>query len=731
MAPAGIGISLSGGGIRSASYCLGALQAMERNNMLFGEDRAKYITAVSGGSYIATAFAMVATGPISRQSAAGQQVKLKDKGDHSIKPVLEPPVDGRPDMRPFARGTPEERYLRDHTLYLTHGQGGISSAVWRVLLGLLFNCTGVILTVAVVAIPLGWFYGWVWPSLQAGCPTSCPSGEPFAIPANLWWAVIAGAGAATVSGFLWLALKTTRSWVRTMWGALSSILVVETLLLLMFGIGMPYLIHLARPFTTNPAISNSSQTTKTVAASTVSLGLFGLFVSWIAVARKLVATPTTLEKGVAKSLKSFAARHRSFFINLVAWIAGPLLVLGLIVVFAYVGSAHPPGWSTGDRRTELLLWAGCVVVLYCFWALADVTQSSLYPIYRRHLSSAFVLGRTTRSSPNTPSPTGVGDQDAAARPYTLPYRLTDMSSDFPEILICASANVSDYGVTPSGSNVTSFVFSKNWVGGPLVGGVKTEDYERDTGFGESPQSWFTTLPTAMAISGAAISPSMGKMTRPAFRFFMAVANLRLGVWIPNPRRLDKFRGRRGPRARPQYLVREMFGRNHLNAPYLYVTDGGHYENLGLVELLRRKCKTIWCIDASGDKIDTFDTFGGALLTAFAELGVTIDIDPVKDMAPPPAREGSEEPRYVKAPYAKGSITYADGTPGSIVVVKAGVPEDAPWGIRSYLAQHPEFPCDPTLDQLYDGDRFDAYRALGEFSVQAAIDSHGVDQNKGA
>jgi hypothetical protein len=698
---------------------------MERNDMLIGRGRAKYLSAVSGGSYIATAFAMVATGRI---EAAAEQ------GDPSIDPDKEPPKDGHPDMRPFARGTPEERYLRGHTLYLTHGRGGVPGAIWRVLVGLMFNLTLVGLTIAALAIPLGWFYGWAWPSLQAGCPGHCPSTEPFAVPSGLWWAVIATAIAATVSGYVWLAVRFRTRWVRTVWGTVSGTLAVGALALLLFGIGIPELIALARPHTTAQAVPASAQTVKSTTVAATSVGLFALFVSWVVVVRKVVATPTSLEKGVVKALRGFTARHRSFLIDMVAFLAGPVLVLALVVVFAYVGSAHPPGWSDGGHRWELLLWAGCVVALVALWWWVDVTQSSLYPIYRRYLSSAFVIGRTHRSDATIPSPTAVGEQDAEPRPYSISYRLSDCASeDFPEILICASANISDYGQTPSGSNVTSFVFSPSWVGGPLIGAVPTSEYEKCTGGGATAQSWFTTLPTAMAISGAAISPSMGKMTRPAFRFFMAVANLRLGVWVPNPRRLAKFEGRRRRHqilARPHYLVREMLGRNHLDAPYLYVTDGGHYENLGLVELLRRKCKTIWCIDASGDQIDTFDTFGGALLTAFSELGVSIDIDPNGDMAPPRPPEGSlPAPLYVKAPYCKGTITYADGKKGSIVLVKAGVPEDAPWNIRAYLAQHPHFPCDPTLDQLYDGDRFDAYRALGEFSVQAAITAFGVDQQK--
>jgi len=172
-------------------------------------------------------------------------------------------------------------------------------------------------------------------------------------------------------------------------------------------------------------------------------------------------------------------------------------------------------------------------------------------------------------------------------------------------------------------------------------------------------------------------------------------------------------------ARLDYLLREIFGRNHLDAPFLYVTDGGHYENLGLVELLRRKCETIWCIDASGDQPDTFDTLGGAFMTAEQELGIRFDIKPKEAMAPVAARSGND-PWFVRAPFCVGSFVYADGKPGVLVIVKAGVPKNAPWSVRSYHAQHPNFPCDPTLDQLFNGDRFEAYRELGRFSVEQVL-----------
>src|SRR5262249_57264306 len=52
-------VCCSGGGIRSATYCLGGLQALEEGALL---RRAKWIVGGSGGSYIAASRALVARG---------------------------------------------------------------------------------------------------------------------------------------------------------------------------------------------------------------------------------------------------------------------------------------------------------------------------------------------------------------------------------------------------------------------------------------------------------------------------------------------------------------------------------------------------------------------------------------------------------------------------------------------------------------------------------------------
>jgi len=723
--PEGLGISLSGGGIRSASFCLGALQSLTKADLLLGERPAKYLSSVSGGSYIATAMTMVTTGRIDGEEPT----------DPTDTPPDRPEEDGR-DFRPFVHGTPEEQYLRNRTLYLTHGKAGIPGVVWRVLLGVLLNLFIAALSIALIFVPLGWVYGWAWPSLRAGCPTDCPVGPHFSIPQPLWLVIAVLGGLAILIGWLWLAVRFKNDTRRSWFGAISGVCAVLVLVLLLLAVGIPWVIHLARPYYLTFSPPAAAHATKSTTVAVTSVGLLAVLGGWIAAARRLLSSSSSLEKDMLSTAEAGVKRFHTFFINIAATIAGPLLVLAGIVTAAYWGSAYPAS-SSGARLFELVAWLIILVVWAFIWNFADVTAWSLYPMYRKRLSAGFVLRRIRRFEGDPPSPTADGTRDANERPYEQSYWLSDFRpKNFPEIIICAAANISNYGATPSGSHVTSFTFSSKAIGGPIVGAQPTSRYEEALGKRES-QARFATLPTAMAISAAAISPSMGRMTRAPFRFFLALANLRLGVWVPNPRYLDKFERHRSRTwyqlgnvkllrrlnykllPRPQYLVREMLGLNNLEAPFLYVTDGGHYENLGLVELLRRKCETIWCIDAAGDKVDTFSTLGGALQTAQAELQISVRINPEKDMKPQAAQAGRPV-QFVDKPFCVGKITYPDGTTGTLIHVKAGVATNAPLSVQSFARQHQNFPCDSTLDQLYDADRFDAYRELGAISVDQAV-----------
>ena len=169
--------------------------------------------------------------------------------------------------------------------------------------------------------------------------------------------------------------------------------------------------------------------------------------------------------------------------------------------------------------------------------------------------------------------------------------------------------------------------------------------------------------------------------------------------------------------RPTRLFRELFGVFRARSRFVYVSDGGHYENLGLVELLRRGCTWIYCFDAAGDRVDAFNTLADALAIARTELGVRVEIDPTP-IAPAPGSTLNQALHVVGKVYYPG----AEDDPGHIVFSKLGVTADVPADVLSWRQSNPLFPTDGTADQLYTDQRFEAYRALGAFTAVGAIAS---------
>jgi hypothetical protein len=176
------------------------------------------------------------------------------------------------------------------------------------------------------------------------------------------------------------------------------------------------------------------------------------------------------------------------------------------------------------------------------------------------------------------------------------------------------------------------------------------------------------------------------------------------------------------------LWAEAAGRLSYRATWMYVTDGGHYDNLGLVEALRRGARHIVVLDASGDKADTWFTLGGAIALARVDAGVDIDLDPTTMV-----RGGRGlAPGQVVRPWAHGwfrrppeesSPGQAEQLPqqGEIWVCKLGWWQGAPWDVQAYARQHPAYPCDSTLEQLYDATEFEAYQQLGVATVLGAAE----------
>jgi hypothetical protein len=270
---------------------------------------------------------------------------------------------------------------------------------------------------------------------------------------------------------------------------------------------------------------------------------------------------------------------------------------------------------------------------------------------------------------------------------------------------------------------------------PDGGRRATDDYEREADVLKRE----VTVPAAMAISGAAFSPLTGRVngrTRPV-RLLLAVLNARLGVWLPNPywnnRAEPAFPERHGfiPKVRryvgsvidkpgPYRLLHEAVGSPSLYERRIYVTDGGHYDNLGLVEALRRKPAQVIVIDASNDVEDRFTALAEAIATARMDHGIEVDIDPS------PMVRGTK-PRADRA-WAYGIATHpVEGDEEQpykteVFFVKAVLAGHLEWDLEQYAVEHADFPRRSTGDQFYDEWDFEAYRSLG-YAVTRTLTDH--------
>ncbi|MBO0753047.1 MAG: hypothetical protein J2P53_13095, partial [Bradyrhizobiaceae bacterium] len=234
-----------------------------------------------------------------------------------------------------------------------------------------------------------------------------------------------------------------------------------------------------------------------------------------------------------------------------------------------------------------------------------------------------------------------------------------------------------------------------------------------------------TLGTAMAISGAAVSPDMGYNSSPGVAFLMTMFNVRLGWWIANPRSEHQYWLTSPPMALRPYFM-EMFGLTSENERWIYLSDGGHFDNLGLYEMVRRRCRVIVVSDAGHDPDCTFHDLGNALRKIWIDLGVGIEISGLDRLQ----KRFAERPTpATPAPYwAVGRIRYkaADrgGEDGLLLYFKPGLHGTESADVLSYAMSHPAFPHEATANQFFSESQFESYRALGFEIVGRAFESAG-------
>ena len=221
------------------------------------------------------------------------------------------------------------------------------------------------------------------------------------------------------------------------------------------------------------------------------------------------------------------------------------------------------------------------------------------------------------------------------------------------------------------------------------------------------------LGTAMAISGAALNPSSGYHSAPQTSFLMTLFDVRLGWWIGNPRDENAWCST-GPHFALFWLLRELFGFVDERSAYLNLSDGGNFENLGLYELVRRRCHYVIAVDGEQDPNYAFESLGGAIRKCREDFGIEIDIDP-RPIVPV---QGLSSAHCVV-----GRIHYpeADSPTGYLLYVKASITGDEPTDVEAYRRQHLDFPQQSTTEQFFLESQFESYRRLGLHVARTAFD----------
>jgi hypothetical protein len=222
-----------------------------------------------------------------------------------------------------------------------------------------------------------------------------------------------------------------------------------------------------------------------------------------------------------------------------------------------------------------------------------------------------------------------------------------------------------------------------------------------------------SLGTALAISGAAASPNMGYNSSPAVAFLMTLFNVRLGWWLGNPAiEKENIYGGEGPRLAIGALLNEMFGQTTDDSNHVYLSDGGHFENLGLYEMVRRRCKFIVVSDAGCDPNFTFEDLGNAVRKIQLDLGVKITMSKLETLR---KRGANFEVGPDKPYWAVGEIDYSvdgDNKKGFLLYIKPCYHGVESTGVRAYAIANPLFPHQPTGDQFFSESQFESYRSLG-------------------
>jgi hypothetical protein len=357
-------------------------------------------------------------------------------------------------------------------------------------------------------------------------------------------------------------------------------------------------------------------------------------------------------------------------------------------------------------------WVGglCAAVFGLLSWRVDINLFSLNGFYRNRLTRCYLgatrVGQTMPTKVvRKPHPfTGFDPGD------DLPLSVLRNQRPFPIINAAMNLNGGE-DLAWQTRRAASFTFTPFYTGfefwdseGDRIGAYRhTEEYSANQFAFFNPPGGIL-LGNVVATSGAATNPNMGYHTSAALSALMSVFNVRLGRWCGNPRHPNAWR-KASPRFGGLALLREVFGQLTSRTPFLNISDGGHFENLGIYELVRRRCHVVVAVDAGCDPDYQFEDLANAVRKCWTDFGTRIEIDLA-------ALRPQGETRRSESHFAVGCIRYPNALPGVLIYIKASLSGGESSDVKEYADRHPEFPNESTGDQFFDENQFESYRELG-------------------
>ena len=367
-----------------------------------------------------------------------------------------------------------------------------------------------------------------------------------------------------------------------------------------------------------------------------------------------------------------------------------------------------------EKIVQVIFWSWFAVAIIT-GAFTNLNYISLGRFYRDRLVEAFMPDRETTKEVQHGA-AGLADQLKLSEVWDNrcgPYPLINTN------IVLANAASLKHRLRGG----ASFILSPLMCGSDATGWIRTGLFDGNE----------MTLGTAMAISGAAANPRTGiggkGITRnKTVSLVMNLLNFRLGYWVNNPKEHDSYVGEYVGNIRPNHFLPSGYyaatgGGYAEDSKFSELSDGGHFENLGLYELVRRRCRLIIICDGGQDNSASYSDFVTAIRRIEADFGAKITLN--KNAGPErmiaKARKGiyPSNALYADKGYFVAKVEYAekpDGTAwakdGVIIYLKTTMIDDLSMKAKGYKGANPDFPDQSTGDQFFDDEQFEAYRELG-------------------